>query len=277
MALPHFPVIRPDRATTKVRIVFDASAIYQGRSLNTETLTGPKLQSNIFDILVRFRKKLVALAGDVSQMYHQLALQPDDRPFHRFLWLDLDSSRRPETYEFQRFIFGGRYCPYCAQYVWQQHARDHKDQYPSAAEAVLKNCYMDDLMSYVKSIEEARTMRKQITELGDKAGFHVRKWISHRPEVVQDIPDQDRATEIDLGKTVLPTTKTLGVLWNAHDMTRRQVLVPVFSPTRRVRMYEKKRVKENSHDLRSPRISFTFHRQRKVVDAGSVDRSCDMG
>ena len=159
--------------------MFDASAIYQGRSLNTETLTGPKLQSNIFDILVRFRKKLVALAGDVSQMYHQLALQPDDRPFHRFLWLDLDSSRRPETYEFQRFIFGGRYCPYCAQYVWQQHARDHKDQYPSAAEAVLKNCYMDDLMSYVKSIEEARTMRKQITELGDKAGFHVRKWISH--------------------------------------------------------------------------------------------------
>ena len=215
--LPHFPVIRPDRATTKVRIVFDASAIYQGRSLNTETLTGPKLQSNIFDILVRFRKELVALAGDVSQMYHQLVLQPDDRPFHRFLWRDLDSSRRPETYEFQRFIFGGRYCPFCAQYVWQQHARDHKEQYPLAAEAVLKNCYMDDLMLSVKSIEEARTMRKQITELGDKAGFHFRKRISHRPEVIQDIPDQDRATEIDLGKTELPTTKTLGVLWNAHE------------------------------------------------------------
>ena len=166
--LPHFPVIRPDRATTKVSIVFDASAIYQGRSLNMETLTGPKLQSNIFDILVRFRKELVALAGDVSQMYHQLVLQPDNRPFHRFLWQDLDSSRRPETYEFQQFIFGGHHCPF-----WQQHAHDNKDQYPLAAEAVLKNCYMDDLMPSVKSIEEARTMRKQITELGDKAGFHV--------------------------------------------------------------------------------------------------------
>ena len=199
--LPHFPVVRPDRSTTKVRIVFDASATCQGRSLNTETLPGPKLQSNISDILVRFRKELVALVGDVSQMYQQLVLQVEDRPFHRFLWRDLDPSRQPETYEFQRFIFGGCYCPFWAQYVWQQHARDHKDLYPLAAEAVQNSCYMDDLMPSVKSVEETNSMRKQITELGDMAGFHVRKWISHRPEVIEDIPDQDRAAEIDLSKT----------------------------------------------------------------------------
>lgn len=49
------------------------------------------------------------------------------------------------------------------------------------------------------------------------AGFHVRKWISHRPEVIADIPDQDQAAEIDLSKTELPVTKTLAVLWNAHE------------------------------------------------------------
>ena len=103
--LPHFPVIRPERSTKKVRIVFDASATYQGRSLNRETLPGPKLKSNIFDILLRFRKELVTFAGDVSQMYHQLVLQPDDRPFHRFLWRSLDPSKQPETYEFQRLIY----------------------------------------------------------------------------------------------------------------------------------------------------------------------------
>ena len=127
--------MRPDKSTTKVRIVFDASATYQGRGLNTETLPGPKLQSNISDILVRFRKELVALAGDVSQMYHHLVLQSEVRTFHRFQWRHLDPSRQPETYEFQPFIFGGCYCPFCAQYLWQQHARDHKDLYPLAAEA----------------------------------------------------------------------------------------------------------------------------------------------
>ena len=146
----------------------------------------------------------MALAGDVSQMYHQLVLQPEVRPFHRFLWRALDPSRQPETYEFQRFIFGGCYCPFCAQYVWQEHARDHKELYPLAAEAVQKNCSMDDLMPSVTSVEEAKSMRKQFTELGDMAGFHFRKWISDLPGVIEDIPDQDQE---------LPVTKTLGVLW----------------------------------------------------------------
>ena len=73
--LPHFPVARPDRATTKVRIVFHASAKHNEKSLNTEALPGPKLQSNIFDILVRFWKELEVIVGDVSQMYHQLVLK----------------------------------------------------------------------------------------------------------------------------------------------------------------------------------------------------------
>ena len=83
--LPHFPVVRPERTSTKVRVVFDVSAPFEGKSLNTEALPGPKLQSNMFDILVKFRKGTVALAGDVSQMYHQLVLPEEDRSLHRFL------------------------------------------------------------------------------------------------------------------------------------------------------------------------------------------------
>ena len=89
-----------DRTTTKTRIVFDASAKFRGKSLNSEALPGPKLQADMFSILVRFRKELVALVGDVSQMYHQLVLPLEDRPLHRFLWRNLDQSKEPEVYEF---------------------------------------------------------------------------------------------------------------------------------------------------------------------------------
>ena len=59
--LPHFPVVRADRTTTKKRFV-----------------PGPKVQADMLIILVRFRKEVVALVGDVRQMFHQLALTLED-------------------------------------------------------------------------------------------------------------------------------------------------------------------------------------------------------
>ena len=123
----------------------------------------------------QFRKKLVALVGDVSQMYHQLVLPLQDRSLHRFLCRNLDQSKEPEVYEFLRYVFGGCYCPFCAPYVWQKHADDHNSAYPIAAEVVKNSCYMDDLVSSVETIDAAKEMRQQLTELGDKAGFHTRK------------------------------------------------------------------------------------------------------
>ena len=48
------------------------------------------------------------------------------------------------------------------------------------------------------------------TEPGNKAGFHIFKRISQKPEVIEDIPATDRATEVDLEKKKFPITKTLG-------------------------------------------------------------------
>ena len=50
--LPHFPVLRESRSTTKVRIVFDASAKYNGTALNDIIYQGPKLQNDLFNVLL---------------------------------------------------------------------------------------------------------------------------------------------------------------------------------------------------------------------------------
>ena len=52
--LPHFPACRPDKSTTKTRIVFDASAKFNRTSLNDEIHPGPKLQTSLFDVFIRF-------------------------------------------------------------------------------------------------------------------------------------------------------------------------------------------------------------------------------
>ena len=56
---------------------------------------------------------------------------------------------------------------------------------------VKKSCYMDDFVASVESVGMAKEVQKQLTEIGNKAGFHIRKLISQKPEVIEDIPVTD--------------------------------------------------------------------------------------
>ena len=146
--LPHFPVIKPDKDTTKVRIVFDASAKNEGVSLNDAIYQGPKLQRDLFDVLLRFRKYPVAVVCDIAEMYLQIGLKKSDRPYHRFLWRS-EPEKPPDTYQFNRLVFGVNCSPFLAQLVSQKHASVLVNEYPMAAETVLKSTYMDDSMGSV--------------------------------------------------------------------------------------------------------------------------------
>ena len=84
--LPHFPVIRPDKDTTKTRATFDAAMKYNGKSLKDTLRSGPKLQREITDVLTRFRRAPVALGSDISEMFLQVGIREEDRKYHRFLW-----------------------------------------------------------------------------------------------------------------------------------------------------------------------------------------------
>ena len=214
--LPHFPVCRSERVTTKTRIVFDASAKFQGSCLNDELYPGPKLQNSLFDVLLRFRRFPVAVACDVSEMYLQIRIPPEDRPKFRFLWRNLEVDRKPDIYEFDRVVFGDASAPFRAQYVSQENARIHREEFPLAAATVTKSTYMDDSLDSVRDEQTAVQLVQELQDLWAKAGMKARKWLSNSPEVLAVIPKELRAFEIDL-KDSLPTTKTLGVLWRAQQ------------------------------------------------------------
>ena len=214
--LPHFAVLRPDKETTKTRIVFDASAAVDGVSLNSRLHAGPKLQRDLVEVLTRFRKKPVAAVCDISEMYLQISLEPDQRRYHRFLWRDLDNDRPPDVYEFQRVVFGVNASPFLAQYVTQQHARTNADTLPLAADAVLLSTYMDDTMTSVEDSRTARQLYDELTMLWQKAGLHARKWLSNSTDVLATIPPADRVGQLSLDDgELLPSVKTLGLLWKS--------------------------------------------------------------
>ena len=216
--LPHFPVLRPDKTTTKTRLVFDASAKFQGKSLNDVIHQGPKLINDLPAVLLRFRKHPVALMCDIQEMYLQIEMKPEDRPYHRFLWRDMQE-REPDVYEFNRLVFGVNSSPYLAQFVSRCHAEKHRESFPLAAETILRSTYMDDSMDSMIDPETGIELYEQLSTLWGLAGMHARKWLSNSKDVLRKIPAAECASDVNLDRGELPSTKTLGVTWSpAEDM-----------------------------------------------------------
>ena len=215
--LPHFPVIRTDKVTTKTRIVFDASATYKGESLNQTIDQGPKLQQQLTNVLLRFRKNPVALVCDVAEMYLRVEIAEKDRSYFRFLWRDMDKNKVPAIYEFSRVVFGVNCSPFLAQLVAQEHARQLSEQFPLASDTILKSTYMDDSMDSVDSVNDGVELYRQMSELLGQADMHARKWLSNSDEVLKNVPPEDQVTEMEIEGDHMYGAKTLGVIWLAHE------------------------------------------------------------
>ena len=107
--------------------------------------------------------------------------------------------------------------PYLAQFMLHSHALDSKESYPAAAMVLLLDMYMDDILHSEETVQEPILVREDLTKVLGGAGFCAQKWCSNRTEVLEEIPQEDRATGVKLEDSELPSVKTLGVHWNAND------------------------------------------------------------
>ena len=83
--IPHHGIYHPHKPG-KIRVVFDCSARYQGKSLNDLLLNGPDLTNNLFGVLLRFRQERIALMADIESMFYQVRVADADCTYLRFLW-----------------------------------------------------------------------------------------------------------------------------------------------------------------------------------------------
>ncbi|XP_045024653.1 uncharacterized protein LOC123469622 [Daphnia magna] len=178
--LPHHGVVNP-RKPEKVRVVFDASAKYQGVALNEVLLKGPNLINDIGATLLLLREKPVSLSGDIQQMFLQVGVKKEDRSALRFLWRPPGSQKRPTVYEMQRQIFGSVSSPFICSQVLRH-----------IAERVYKNFYVDNLLDSFYTEEEASRAIKDSTALLKRRGFHLNPLPSSSRRVLSRVPEGDR-------------------------------------------------------------------------------------
>lgn len=95
--LCHFGVVRNDRETTKLRIVFDGSAksSKQSLSLKERLEVGENSMPLLFDTLMRFRAQPIVLTADIEKAFLQIEIDQADRDALRFLWYDDVSKPQP--------------------------------------------------------------------------------------------------------------------------------------------------------------------------------------
>ena len=184
--LPHHPVIRTDKSTSRVRIVYDASAKRDGPSLNDCLETGLNTLPQIIDILLRFRLNKIALISDIKQAFLNVSIPESDRDFLRFLWVNDINSNETEII-IRRFAFGTTASQFLLASAISKHLSQYEKTDPLFVEKFLKNLYVDNSINGGNSIEEAYHFYKKSKDCLLKGGFELRKFHSNNPSLQQKI------------------------------------------------------------------------------------------
>ncbi|XP_050563300.1 uncharacterized protein LOC126912915 [Spodoptera frugiperda] len=211
--LPHHAVVRQDKLTTKVRVVYDASCKgTNGVSLNDTLMVGPTLQADLRHIVMRWRQHPICLVADIIKMYRQIKVARSDADFQRIVWRE-DPDKEIEDFRLLTVTFGTSCAPYLAVKSLHQVAREEGSIYPLAAERVTSDFYMDDLMTGCTSETEVKRIYSEMNNLLEKGGFQLQKWTSNRMSLLESLKESfGRDLEIKTDKV----TKILGLTWNRN-------------------------------------------------------------
>lgn len=212
--LPHQPVLKDSSSTTKLRIVFDASnKTTDGKSLNDHLIVGPTIQEDLVSILMRWRKHPIVFTADIKQMYRQVEISPQDADYQRLLWRN-NPEERISTYRLTTVTFGMASSQFLAVRCIKQLAIEGKANHPIGSIIIDRDMYVDNLYAGADSINEAIVAKQQCVDLLNKGCFPLRKWAANEPELVRDIPLEDREIQNALDFKFDATINTLGMRWN---------------------------------------------------------------
>ena len=186
--LPHSPVIREDSITTKIPPV---DTDQNGLSINDTLYTGPKLQNDIVDILIRFRTHQVALTADISKAFLQIQLSEEDKDCCRFFLPTENGSLR--VMQFRGLPIGLNSSPFILNVILKVHWSKYNSK---TAEELKRNLYVDDLLTGEDNATAANLLYRETNHIMPLA-----KWRSN----VKEFKDSD-----------IPETKVLELFWGSE-------------------------------------------------------------
>lgn len=216
--LPHHAVLKPESSSTKLRVVFDASAKTRGsHSLNEWMLAGPRLQDDLATILLRWRFHKYVISADIEKMYRQILINQEHCRYQRIFWRSHPNEELKE-FELTTVTYGTTAAPYLAIKTLQQLAKDDQHKFPVAANIALNDFYVDDVLTGADSVEKCILLQTELQHLMRGGGFTLRKWSSNSEDILKTLHPDDISKEIvSLQDFEEKSMKTLGLLWKPRE------------------------------------------------------------
>ncbi|XP_055947045.1 uncharacterized protein LOC129980690 [Argiope bruennichi] len=206
--MPHHGIYRPQKTTTKLRTVFNASTLTSsGKSLNSIQYNGGVIQDDLFTLLIRFRKHIFAFTSDIRQMYRMINIDESQRNLQRILWKE-GANEPVKTYQLNTVTYGTVSAPYLAMRTLKQISIDEGKNFPSAASVLCHEFYMDDVLSGASTLEETKTLQHELVGILKTAQMSLHKWCVNTSELIP-------ATEKEYEFSSTDEIKTLGIAWKA--------------------------------------------------------------
>ncbi|XP_066935525.1 uncharacterized protein [Clytia hemisphaerica] len=210
--IPHHVVVKPDSTTTKLRIVYDASAKTRkdNKSLNECLYRGPVIMEDLCGLLMRFKTKKIGIVSDIEKAFLQIGIQEDQRNVTRLLWVkDFTkpvSNDNLMVYRLAIVPFGIISSPILLGATIQHHIE--KSNTP-IAQKIKDNIYVYNIITGANNTGEAVELYKNTEELFKDASMNLREWLTSSKEVNSLIEQEDRIETM--------TAKVLGLNWNMED------------------------------------------------------------
>lgn len=183
-----------------------------GISLNDTLLVGPNLQNSLFSILIKFRCYEYVFTADISKMYRQILIDPEETNLQRILWRD-NSNEKIKAFQLLTVTYGTASASYLATRCLLKLAADGASDYPLGAKNIQENFYVDDMLS--NDLNTLNIIKEQTIKLLESGGFKLHKWSSNHSSLLHELEREISIELVDLEKNT--TIKTIGVQWSPYD------------------------------------------------------------
>ena len=199
--MPHHCVLKDNSTTTKLRVVFNASAkSITGVCLNDALNVGPMIQGDLFSRLLQFRTYEDAFTSDISKMYRQILVEPSQTKLQRILWRG-NTALLIRTYEPVIVIYGTASASFLAIHCIQKLTEDYRFRYSLGSRVILNNFFVNGVVSESQSLDVAQQMKDKAIEILILGGFELRKWAFNVSELRDEAMNVKPFSEINENNT----------------------------------------------------------------------------